>query len=212
MLPVLDENDDEFGFDSADEAELITLADKDDFGGFDSADEADLVALVDNDAPRSKRKNPFESDVPPSKRPAIEALPKYSSAVAALRQNFGLKAFRLKQEQAISRVLGGGSAVVIFPTGGGKSLCYQVPALCFEEEDNLSNTRSKGEHGVTLVVSPLIALMKDQVDALVKRGIRAAAMDSSRSRVEYLQICEDLRNGDLKLLYCSPERLNKKDL
>ncbi|KAG0652971.1 ATP-dependent DNA helicase [Hyphodiscus hymeniophilus] len=181
--------------------------DEEDFG-FDSADEAELLALADENAPTAKRKLPFESDIPPSKRPAINPPSLPSSATNALTRNFGLKAFRLKQAEAISRVLDGGSAVVIFPTGGGKSLCYQIPALCFEEEDKLSNTRSKGEHGVTLVVSPLIALMKDQVDALVKRGIRAAAMDSSKSREEYLKICEDLRNGDIKLLYCSPEKLN----
>jgi superfamily II DNA helicase RecQ len=188
-------------------------ADEDDFGGFDSADEAELIALADENAPPSgskKRKSSFESDVPPSKKLAVKFSPTSSTATTALTRNFGLKAFRLKQEQAISRILGGGSAVVVFPTGGGKSLCYQVPALCFEEEDNLNNIRSKGKHGITLVVSPLIALMKDQVDSLVKRGIRAAAMDSSKSREEYLQICEGLRNGDIKLLYCSPEKLNNE--
>ena len=184
--------------------------DEDDFG-FDSADEVDLIALADENAPpqTAKRKSSFEDEKPPPKRPAI-APQISSSALTALRQSFGLKAFRLKQEQAISRVLNGGSAVVIFPTGGGKSLCYQVPALCFEEEDKLNNVRPEGEHGITLVVSPLIALMKDQVDALVKRGIRAAAMDSSKSREEHLQICEDLRRGDIKLLYCAPERLNNE--
>ena len=184
---------------------------EDDFG-FDSADEADLIALGDENAPpqSTKRKYPFEDENPPSKRITIASSAVPASALTALTRNFGMKAFRLKQEQAISRVLNGGSAVVIFPTGGGKSLCYQVPALCFEEEDKLTNARSEGEHGVTLVVSPLIALMKDQVDSLVKRGIKAAAMDSSKSRDEYLQICEDLRRGDMKLIYCSPEKLNNE--
>ena len=182
---------------------------EDNFGGFDSADEAELITLADEYSRPSKRKSSFGKNIPNPKRPAIHPNPIPASAIAALTRNFGLKAFRLKQEQAIARVLGGGSAVVIFPTGGGKSLCYQVPALCFEEEDKLTNTRSKGEYGITLVVSPLIALMKDQVDALVKRGIKAAAMDSSKSREEYLKICDDLRNGDLKLLYCSPERCKR---
>lgn len=186
---------------------------EDDFGGFDSTDEIELIALADENAPpagHTKRKYPFENDNPPSKRTAVAAHPIPPSAITALTQKFGLKAFRLKQEQAISRILGGGSAVVIFPTGGGKSLCYQVPALCFQEEDRLNNTRSEGEHGITLVVSPLIALMKDQVDALVKRGIRAAAMDSSKSREEYIQTCDSLKSGDIKLLYCAPERLNNE--
>jgi superfamily II DNA helicase RecQ len=186
-----------------------------DFGedefGFDSADEVDLIALADENAPTqtTKRKSAFEDEDPPPKRPAV-APPIPSSALTALTQSFGLKTFRLKQKQAISRVLNGGSALVIFPTGGGKSLCYQVPALCFEEEDKLNNVRSEAEHGITLVVSPLIALMKDQVDGLVKRGIRAAAMDSSKSREEYIQICEGLRRGDIKLLYCAPEKLNNE--
>lgn len=164
--------------------------DVDYFGDFDSADEAELIGLADeNSLPsgNAKRKSTFESDAPLPKRPAVDISSIPASALTALTRNFGLKAFRLKQEQAISRILGGGSAVVIFPTGGGKSLCYQVPALCFEEEDKLNKARSEGEHGVTLVVSPLIALMKDQVDSLVKRGIRAAAMDSSQSREGYVR-------------------------
>jgi superfamily II DNA helicase RecQ len=189
--------------------------DEDEFAAFDSADEAELIALADENAlpppyAPAKRKSTFGNDTPPPKRPAVNPSSTPASALTALTRKFGLTAFRLKQEQAISRILGGGSAVVVFPTGGGKSLCYQVPALCFEEEDKLNNVRSEGEHGVTLVVSPLIALMKDQVDALAKRGIRAAAMDSSKSRDEYLQICDELRRGVLKLIYCSPEKLNNE--
>jgi superfamily II DNA helicase RecQ len=66
----------------------------------------------------------------------------------------------LKQEQVISRILNGGSAAVVFPTGGGKSLCYQIPALVFSEVDKLADTHGDGDHGITLIVSPLIALMK----------------------------------------------------
>lgn len=95
--------------------------------------------------------------------------------------------------------------------GGGKSLCYQVPGLCFKQIDQLSNTRQgRGESGITLVVSPLIALMKDQVDALKRRGICAAALDSSKSREEYLEIVDSMRNGTLDILYCAPERLNNE--
>lgn len=127
-----------------------------------------------------------------------------------MTRSFGLKAFRLKQEPAIARILGGGSAVVVFPTGGGKSLCYQIPALAFSEVDKLENIRGEGGYGITLVVSPLIVLMKDQVDALVRRGIKAACLDSTKSRDEYFETCDMLRQGTLKLLYCAPERLNNE--
>ena len=99
---------------------------------------------------------------------------------------------------------------MVFPTGGGKSLCYQVPALVFSEVDKLADIRGDKDGGITLVVSPLIALMKDQVDALVRRGIKAAVLDSTKSREEYLKTAEMLRNGELKLLYCAPERLNNE--
>lgn len=174
--------------------------DDDDFG-LSSSDEAELLVLADSLEHDRKRKLEDES-LPPAKRIA--------TAVKALTQSFGMKEFRLKQEQVISRILSGQSAAVVFPTGGGKSLCYQIPALVFSEQDELANVRGKGEHGITLVVSPLIALMKDQVDALVRRGIKAAALDSSKSREEYLHICEMLREGELKLLYCAPERLNNE--
>jgi len=110
--------------------------DRDDFG-LSSSDEADLLAIVDDVETRGiKRKN--SADLPPCKRT------KYSSATQALSQ-FGLQAFRLKQEQVISRILGGDSATVVFPTGGGKSLCYQIPALAFAEEDTIACIRGKGE-------------------------------------------------------------------
>src|SRR5215218_8855626 len=86
---------------------------------------------------------------------------------AVLRERFGLGAFRPGQERVIRAVLERGAALAVFPTGGGKSLCYQLPALLLD--------------GVTLVVSPLIALMKDQIDALRVRGIDAARLDSSLS-------------------------------
>ncbi len=113
-----------------------------------------------------------------------------------LNRYFGYSAFLPGQEAVIRVLLQGGSAVAIFPTGGGKSLCYQLPALAFE--------------GVTLVVSPLIALMKDQIDFLQARGIAAARLDSTLSLQETLAINDQLREGSLKLLYVAPERFNNE--
>jgi len=181
--------------------------DEDDFG-LSSSDEKEMVALLEAPPPTMKRKSPF-NDAPPSKRPAVE-YPPFECAITALTRNFGFKQFQLKQEQVISRILSGESAVVVFPTGGGKSLCYQIPALCFADVDKNLGIRGERDSGITLVVSPLIALMKDQVDALVRRGIKAATLDSTKTREQYLKTCEMLRNGELKLLYCAPERLNNE--
>jgi ATP-dependent DNA helicase RecQ len=110
---------------------------------------------------------------------------------------FGYNSFRNNQEEIISQVLAGKDALVLMPTGGGKSLCYQVPALCLP--------------GVTVVVSPLIALMKDQVDALVLSGVSAAFLNSSLSASEQVTISDQLKNNELKLLYVAPERLMGSD-
>lgn len=110
-----------------------------------------------------------------------------------LQENFGFSEFRPGQEAVIDCLLAGRSALAIFPTGGGKSLCYQLPALLLE--------------GLTLVISPLIALMKDQVDALRARGIMAARLDSSIGPAEAQAIYRQLADGSLKLLYIAPERL-----
>ncbi|HEX2617635.1 MAG TPA: RecQ family ATP-dependent DNA helicase, partial [Flavobacteriales bacterium] len=110
-----------------------------------------------------------------------------------LERHFGYKAFRPLQEEVITHVLAGNDAVVLMPTGGGKSLCYQVPALALD--------------GLTVVVSPLIALMKDQVQALNGNGIPAAFLNSSLTFREERSISEQLRGGRLKLLYVSPEKL-----
>jgi ATP-dependent DNA helicase RecQ len=112
---------------------------------------------------------------------------------AALREHFGHTAFRAGQPQVIGALLAGRSALALFPTSAGKSLCYQLPALLME--------------GVTLVISPLIALMKDQVQALRARGIAAARLDSSLGQQEAAEVFEGMRNGTLKLLYIAPERL-----
>lgn len=214
MSPAFDDDDDDFGLSTSDEADLIapTFDDDndDDRFGLSSSDEADLIALADASAQGTKRKASFDNDHLPLKRSATQSLQMIPLALKVLTRDFGLKAFRLKQEQVISRILSGGSATVVFPTGGGKSLCYQIPALAFSEVDRLADSSREKDCGITLVVSPLIALMKDQVDALVRRGIKAAVMDSTKTREEYLKTAEMLRNGELKLLYCAPERLNNE--
>jgi ATP-dependent DNA helicase RecQ len=113
-----------------------------------------------------------------------------------LRERFGLAEFWPGQRQVIDALLTQGSALAVFPTGGGKSLCSQLPALAFD--------------GVTLVVSPLIALMKDQIDYLQGRGIAAARLDSSLSAPEARQVTEGLRSGSLQILYVAPERFNNE--
>ncbi len=110
-----------------------------------------------------------------------------------LREVWGFPAFRGLQARVIEHVLAGGDGLVIMPTGGGKSLCYQVPALCLD--------------GLTLVVSPLIALMQDQVAALRQLGVRAAALNSSLPLPEQAQTERQLREGTLDILYLAPERL-----
>ncbi len=116
-----------------------------------------------------------------------------STPIEVLQSVFGFPAFREGQEAVVSRLLDGKSVLAVFPTGAGKSLCYQLPALMLD--------------GVTLVVSPLIALMKDQIDFLVSRGIPAARLDSTVSVEEARATYTDLHSGTLKMLYVAPERL-----
>ena len=113
-----------------------------------------------------------------------------------LRSTFGFESFRPGQESIINTIIGGQSALAVFPTGSGKSLCYQLPALMLS--------------GLTIVVSPLIALMKDQVDFLQAKGIKAARLDSSLTLDESRQIYSDLSNGQLKMLYVAPERMSNE--
>ncbi|RYZ49307.1 MAG: DNA helicase RecQ, partial [Sphingobacteriales bacterium] len=115
-------------------------------------------------------------------------------ALDILQQYFGYTTFRFHQEKAVEQVLKGGDTFVLMPTGGGKSLCYQVPALCLP--------------GTALVISPLIALMKDQVDALKANGVAAAYLNSSQTTAEQYDIMEHLQSGRLKLLYVAPEKLS----
>jgi ATP-dependent DNA helicase RecQ len=110
-----------------------------------------------------------------------------------LKNQFGYDSFRLNQEQAIETVLAGKDCVVLMPTGGGKSLCYQIPALILD--------------GLTVVVSPLIALMKDQVDALRANGINAAFLNSTLTSREQTEVFQAVRAGKIRLLYVAPERL-----
>ena len=108
-----------------------------------------------------------------------------------LQQQFGYSEFRLEQEAIINNVLAKKDTFALMPTGGGKSLCYQVPALVFG--------------GLTIVISPLIALMKDQVDALRLNGVRAAFLNSTQSNAEQEEILNAIKANELKLLYLAPE-------
>ena len=112
--------------------------------------------------------------------------------IEALERHFGHGGFLDGQDEVIERITSGRDGLVVMPTGGGKSLCYQLPALCFE--------------GVTLVVSPLIALMKDQVDALVAKGIAATLINSTVAWEEQKERLDGMRSGRWKLVYVAPER------
>lgn len=125
--------------------------DEDEFG-MGSSDDDDFLAAELDATSNPKRKPPPSDEEPCSKRIDNGYPTTCEPAVAVLKDVFKMDAFRLKQEAAISRILHGGSAVVVFPTGGGKSLCYQVPALVFEEMDKLVEDRGEGEGGITLVV------------------------------------------------------------
>jgi len=128
--------------------------------------------------------------------PTEPAEPTAAAALEVLRTSFGYLGFRPGQEAVIGHLLAGRSAAAVFPTGAGKSLCYQLPALMLP--------------GLTLVVSPLIALMKDQIDRLHKRGIAAARIDSTQTADESRGIMAAARSGKLRMLYVAPERFNNE--
>lgn len=118
---------------------------------------------------------------------------KIQTPAQILKTKFGYEAFRFNQEEIIETIMRKRDAFVLMPTGGGKSLCYQIPALLFP--------------GLTVVISPLIALMKDQVDALRLNGIKAAYLNSSLDEEEISDVYKQLNKNEIKLLYVSPERL-----
>ncbi|MBL9036876.1 MAG: RecQ family ATP-dependent DNA helicase, partial [Archangium sp.] len=124
------------------------------------------------------------------------ALPYFEEAQRGLQQHFGLTSFRHPQADIISSVLQGRNTVVIMPTGAGKSLCYQLPAMLLD--------------GVTVVVSPLIALMHDQVESLRARGIAATYINSTLSDSERQDRQRQLRAGAYKLVYVAPERFRSE--
>ncbi|PIW21871.1 MAG: DNA helicase RecQ, partial [Candidatus Aquicultor secundus] len=113
--------------------------------------------------------------------------------LSTLNKYFGYTSFLPLQEAIVKDILGGSDALVLMPTGGGKSLCYQLPGLLLE--------------GLTVVVSPLIALMKDQVDGLIENGVPAACINSSLAPAAMTRVRAALERGEVKLLYVAPERL-----
>ena len=115
------------------------------------------------------------------------------SPESILQSTFGYANFRPSQQEIIQTIIDGNDALVLMPTGGGKSLCYQIPALAM--------------NGCGIVISPLIALMQDQVDALREVGVNASFLNSTLSALEARQIETDLLNKNLDLLYIAPERL-----
>ena len=117
----------------------------------------------------------------------------HDEPAGVLRRVFGFPRFRGQQEEVVRHVVAGGDALVLAPTGGGKSICYQVPALC--------------RRGTAVVISPLIALMDDQVAALRQLGVAAGALHSELDPAEARAITRDLIEQQLDLLYVSPERL-----
>ena len=116
------------------------------------------------------------------------------SPVEVLKSVWGYDAFRPLQEEIISSILDGHDTIALLPTGGGKSLCYQVPALILD--------------GICLVISPLVALMEDQVSTLRKLGVHAEAIHSGKTRKEIDRILDNCIYGNVKLLYLAPERLH----
>ena len=119
------------------------------------------------------------------------------SPQSVLHEIFGYEHFRGPQAAIVDHVIAGGDALVLMPTGGGKSLCYQIPAIA----------RQRAGHGVTIVVSPLIALMHDQVGALHEAGVEAAFLNSTLSGEEANAVEKKMMRGDITLLYAAPERV-----
>jgi bloom syndrome protein len=147
---------------------------------------------------KSKHKAPF---VPPSPHTLANAHPWSKEICMVLKSTFSLKGFRKNQLEAINATLGGQDVFVLMPTGGGKSLCYQLPALC----------RKGVTRGVTIVVSPLISLIQDQTTSLWKAGIIALAYNSSKTKAERDQVLASLKmeSPDISMLYLTPEMVRE---
>ena len=120
-----------------------------------------------------------------------------NKALEVLEKYFGYKSFRKGQEQIIAAILKGNDVLGVMPTGGGKSICYQIPALVFE--------------GMTIVISPLISLMKDQVDTLKEMGIDGEYINSTLSESEETEIYNKIKSSQIKILYVAPERLESME-
>ena len=123
--------------------------------------------------------------------------PTRDAALHLLQKTYGYRSFRGEQAEIVEHVISGRNAFVLMPTGGGKSLCYQIPALY--------------RRGVGIIISPLIALMQDQVDALTQLGVRAAAINSSMSAASIERTKSRIRGGELDMVYVAPERLLMDD-
>ena len=123
----------------------------------------------------------------------MEAINSRDRALQLLQTYFGYTSFRPAQEAPVESLLKNEDVVAIMPTGAGKSICFQIPALC--------------KSGLTVVFSPLISLMKDQVDGLVDQNIPAALINSTLTQTEFNKTMYDVRSGNIKLLYIAPERL-----
>ena len=117
-------------------------------------------------------------------------------ALGILKQYYGYSSFREGQEEIIREILNGNDVLTIMPTGGGKSICYQVPAILLD--------------GITIVISPLISLMKDQVDNINNLGIKSAYINSSLSNIEINNILDEAAKNEIKILYVAPERLESQ--
>jgi len=120
-----------------------------------------------------------------------------SEALELLSTRFGYESFRFQQQEIIDTLIDGQDALVLMPTGGGKSVCYQIPAMI--------------RKGVGIVISPLIALMQDQVDALAQNGIKAAFLNSTLASEQQYLVKQQLINNEIDLLYVAPERAMTDD-
>ena len=137
----------------------------------------------------------FNTNTAPQSNTVVAETPneQFTSAHQVLSQVFGYETFRDGQEKVIDACLSGQDSMVLLPTGGGKSLCYQIPALLLDK--------------VTIVVTPLLSLMKDQVDQLLELGIAAAFVNSQQTREQQMQVMNQVQHNEIKILYVSPERL-----